>query len=133
MATANLSINLSLFKSLPDQLAALDQLLPQLASRGITLASATISAPRSTTSHKPDVVGENEAAWLAFSGRKRMNMKDRSLSREEQAKLYLEEKGLKVPNPDCLDSSDNESIQDDSTDSENSDDDSDDPFIPKII
>ncbi len=132
MIIANLSINFALTKPIAEQLANLDLLTAELATRGISITSASVSA-RPTVSHKPDTVGENERAWLAFSKRGRMNMKDKSLSRELQAKIYLEEKGLTVPNPDCETSEiesqhENESIQDDSTDSDDFD-----VFIPQGI
>ena len=131
---ANLSINFALTKPIAEQLANLDLLMAELATRGISITSANVS-PRSVASSKPDTIGENESAWLAFSKRGRMNMKDKSLSREAQAKIYLEEKGLTVPNPDCetieTENTDDESVQDDSDDIDSDSDDID-IFIPKL-
>lgn len=125
---ANISVNFDLTKSIAEQLANFDLLMAELATRGVSITSANVS-PRSIPSPRLDAIGENERAWLAFSKRQRMNMKDKSLSREAQAKIYLEEKGLTVPNPDCENEVE-KTIQDFSHD--DSDDEDHDPFIPKF-
>jgi len=94
MKHASLHINFQLTKPIEAQLLSLDMLLPELEKRGITITSARINPAPSTAKTNTDAMGPNERAWLAASQRTRMNMRDKSLSREEQAAVYLTERGL---------------------------------------
>jgi hypothetical protein len=90
---ASININFQLTKSIESQLEQLDTLLPELEKRGITIELARITSSQSSPSVKDtEDMGPQERAWLACSGRSRMNMRDKTLTREEQASKYLLER-----------------------------------------
>lgn len=119
MKHASLHINFQLTKPIEAQLLSLDMLLPELEKRGITITSARIGPVSSTAKANTDEMGPLERQWLEVSGRSRMNMRNKALSREDQAAVYLTERGLSAESVP-------ENIPDDIHDA--SDDDSSDPF-----
>lgn len=72
------------------QVAAFRKLKPLLEAEGVSFSSPA----RVTSNGGNREAGPNELAWLKHSKRTRMNLKDKGLSREEQAIKYLQEAGL---------------------------------------
>jgi len=110
---ASIIINFDLSKPIEFQFHQFDKIKVELENRGITLKSSTRISNQSSTVE----MGPNEKAWLSFSGRSRMNMKDKTLSREQQAIVYLKEKGqpiFDIPETIQVEISEDESHDDDS-------------------
>lgn len=80
-----------LTSDIENQIANLRLLQTRLSELGLNVSVSTKTTPRS-----PDEMGANERAWLEYSGKSRMNMRDKTLSREEQAVVYLKERGLET-------------------------------------
>jgi hypothetical protein len=125
MKIANLSISFDLTQPIDAQLNAFDAVQSELEKRGFTF-NQPVRVNNAPTTPKVDI-GPNEKAWLAHSLRSRMNMKDKSLSREQQAASFLAEHGLTPPVPFTECESLSQSLPNENVDtdipSENEDDD----------
>lgn len=93
MKKALLTVNFNLSNNVAIQLENFDSLLSELNKRGFHFEEKVIS----NLPNLPKVIGPNEDEYLKVSGRSRMNIRDKSLSREAQAAKYLIEKGITPP------------------------------------
>jgi hypothetical protein len=132
MKIANLSIFFDLSQPIDVQLNAFDAVQSELEKRGFTF-NQPVRVNNAPSISKVADIGPNEKAWLAHSLRSRMNMKDKSLSREQQAASFLAEHGLTPPVPFTECDSLSQSVPNENTDgdipSDNTDENEDDMDI----